>query len=213
MSGPSPRRRRPSSSSRKPFHAGSQFGTGQRRPMDRNDRARWRYIVHRHVRAGDIGPRGAWALELLPTTCPRMAGVTPSHARLAADAGISESTVERPGGCQGAGAARLGSADRPERLAHGADQQRLRADTTGGITGSGGSGGGSAATGKRKSFSKPINLRIWFHRHCDGRSVAGDGPGGSAGPDRSENDGGAEGMAGTDRDKSDVILSFCVRSP
>jgi hypothetical protein len=63
--------------------------------MDRNDRSRWRYIVHRHVRAGRIGPKGAWALELLPDYLAKDGRLDPSHARLAADSGASESSVER----------------------------------------------------------------------------------------------------------------------
>jgi hypothetical protein len=88
-------KRRPSSDSTRPWHRGSVFGPGRRMPIDRNGRARWRYIVHRHVRAGRIGPKGAWALEVLPDYLARDGRCDPSHARLAAEAGISESTVER----------------------------------------------------------------------------------------------------------------------
>jgi hypothetical protein len=63
--------------------------------MDRNRKARWRYIVHHHVRAGRIGPKGAWALEILPDYLARDGRCDPSHARLAADAGVGERTVER----------------------------------------------------------------------------------------------------------------------
>ena len=88
-------KRRPSSASTRPWHRGSQFGPGRRRPMDRNDKSRWRYLVHRHVRAGRIGPKGAWALEILPDYLARDGRCDPSHACLAADAGIGESTVEQ----------------------------------------------------------------------------------------------------------------------
>jgi hypothetical protein len=63
--------------------------------MDRNLKSRWRYIVHVHVRAGRIGPKGAWALEVLPDYLASDGRCDPSHARLAADAGIGERTVER----------------------------------------------------------------------------------------------------------------------
>jgi hypothetical protein len=63
--------------------------------MDRNDRSRWRYLVHAHTRAGRIGPRGGWVLEVLPDYLARDGRLDPSHARLAADAGVGESTVER----------------------------------------------------------------------------------------------------------------------
>lgn len=88
-------KRRPSSDSSRPFHRGSIFGPGRRKPIDRNDKARWRYSVHRHVRAGRIGPKGGWVLELLPDFLARDGRCDPSHARLAADAGVGESTVER----------------------------------------------------------------------------------------------------------------------
>ena len=63
--------------------------------MDRNDKARWRYAVHRHVRAGRIGPKGGWVLEVLPDYLAKDGRCDPSHARLAVDAGVGESTVER----------------------------------------------------------------------------------------------------------------------
>jgi hypothetical protein len=88
-------KRRPSSDSRRPWHRGSAFGPGRRQPLDRNDRSRWRYLVHAHTRAGRIGPKGAWALEVLPDYLARDGRLDPSHARLAADVGVGESTVER----------------------------------------------------------------------------------------------------------------------
>jgi len=88
-------KRRPTSDSNRPYHRGSSFGPGRRRPMNRDERGIWRRLVHRHVRAGEIGPKGAWALELLPDYLSRDGRCDPSHARLAADAGVGESTVER----------------------------------------------------------------------------------------------------------------------
>jgi len=86
-------KRRPSSDRNRPWHRGSVFGPGRRQPLDRNGKARWRYLAHCHIRASRIGPKGAWALELLPDYLARDGRCDPSHARLAADAGISVSAV------------------------------------------------------------------------------------------------------------------------
>ena len=87
--------RRPSSDRIRPWHRGSVFGDGRRRPMNRDEKGIWRRLVHRHVRAGGIGPKGAWALELLPDYLAKDGRLDPSHACLAADAGVGERTVER----------------------------------------------------------------------------------------------------------------------
>jgi hypothetical protein len=79
----------------RPWHRGSVFGDGLRRPLDRNQRARFRFLVDAHHRTGritrahrDVG------LALL-----KRHGVDgrcdPAHATLAADADCSERTVRR----------------------------------------------------------------------------------------------------------------------
>jgi len=79
----------------RPWHKGSIFGDGARRTLDRNARARWRYLVHAHARAGRISPKGEWALAELEQHLSRDGRCDPSHERLAASARISQSTVER----------------------------------------------------------------------------------------------------------------------
>jgi hypothetical protein len=88
-------KRRPSSSSGKPWHRGSIFGPGRRRLLDRNARARWRYVINRHARAGRITAKGAWVLQALEQHLSREGRCDPSHARLAAEAEVGERTVER----------------------------------------------------------------------------------------------------------------------
>jgi hypothetical protein len=87
--------RRPSSQSRRPWHRGSIFGPGRRGKLDGNQRARWRYLVSCHARARRISAYGEWALDTLLKHLTRDGRCTPSHARLAADADVSVSTVEQ----------------------------------------------------------------------------------------------------------------------
>jgi hypothetical protein len=79
----------------KPWHQGSEFGPGPRRPLDRERRARWRYLVHANARAGRIAPKGEWVLEELLAHLSKEGRCDPSYARLGADAATSSKTAER----------------------------------------------------------------------------------------------------------------------
>src|SRR5690242_6388981 len=88
-------KRVPASSHPKPWHRGSLFGPGPRRPLDRNDRARYRYLLNAHRRAGRLTPSG----QLVGTALLRRVGedgqCDPAQATLATDAGCGERTVRR----------------------------------------------------------------------------------------------------------------------
>lgn len=79
----------------KPWHRGSVFGPGPRQPLDRERRARWRFLVHAHARAGRIAPKGEWVLEELLSHLSREGRCDPSYARLGAGAQTSSKTAER----------------------------------------------------------------------------------------------------------------------
>ena len=79
----------------KPWHRGSEFGDGPRRPLDRERRARWRYLARAHARAGRITPKGEWVLDELLSHLSREGRCDPSYARLGADAQTSSKTAER----------------------------------------------------------------------------------------------------------------------
>lgn len=79
----------------RPWHKGSLFGPGPRRPLDRNERARYRFLLNAHRRAGRLTPCG----QLVGTALLRRLGedgeCDPAHATLAEDAGCCERTVRR----------------------------------------------------------------------------------------------------------------------
>src|SRR4051812_4823369 len=77
----------------RPWHRGSLFGPGPRRPLDRERRARWTYLVHAHTRAGRVTPKGEWVAAELLAHLSRDGRCDPSYTRLAADADTAESTV------------------------------------------------------------------------------------------------------------------------
>ncbi|MFL5286241.1 MAG: hypothetical protein ACJ8AW_36010 [Rhodopila sp.] len=80
----------------RPWRRDSIFGDGPRQPLNRDDRARFKYLLNAHHRAGRITRAcrdiGLALLKRLGTT----GRCDPSHATLAADAGCKTSkTAER----------------------------------------------------------------------------------------------------------------------
>src|SRR3954471_21246668 len=84
----------PNSHSRR-WRRGSVFGDGRRVPLDRERRARFRFLLSAHRRARRLTPTA----ELVGAALLKRLGVDgqcdPSHATLAADAGCSARTVGR----------------------------------------------------------------------------------------------------------------------
>lgn len=79
----------------RPWHRGSLFGAGARRPLDRNQRARFRYLLNAHTRAHRLTDKhekvGLALLKRLGTD----GQCDPAQATLAEDAGCDERTVRR----------------------------------------------------------------------------------------------------------------------
>jgi len=77
------------------WHRSSVFGPGPRRPLDREQRARFRYLLTAHRRARRISP----LTEIVGNALVRRLGVTgqcdPAHDTIAADAGCCARTVRR----------------------------------------------------------------------------------------------------------------------
>ena len=112
----------------RPWHGGSVFGPGPRRRLDRNQRARFRFLLNAHKRAGRLTDKtedvGAALLKRLSDA----GRCDPSQATLANDAGCEERTVRRAiCAMRDVGPAALGAAPGAQWLAMRADQQRLRA--------------------------------------------------------------------------------------
>ena len=79
----------------RPWHRGSVFGDGRRVPLDRERRARFRFLLSAHRRARRLTPTA----ELVGTALLKRLGADgqcdPAHATLAADVGCSARTVGR----------------------------------------------------------------------------------------------------------------------
>lgn len=75
------------------WHHESIFGPGPQQPLDRNQRARWQFLIDAHHRAGRL----TRAARDIARALLRRLGVNgqcdPSHATLAADAACTERTV------------------------------------------------------------------------------------------------------------------------
>lgn len=69
----------------RPWHRGSTFGDGPRRPLDREQRARFRYLLNAHCRAGHITDKGAKVGEALLKRLSVDGRCDPSHQTLADD--------------------------------------------------------------------------------------------------------------------------------
>jgi len=76
-----------------PWRSGSLFGTGRRRHLDRDQRARFRYLLRAHARAGRLPPKGEWVGAALLKRLGDTGQCDPSHETLATDAGCSSRTV------------------------------------------------------------------------------------------------------------------------
>ena len=80
----------------RPWRSGSLFGTGRRRHLDRDQRARFKYLLRAHARAGRLSPKSEWVGNALLKRLGADGGqCDPSHDTLATDAGCSSRTVRR----------------------------------------------------------------------------------------------------------------------
>jgi hypothetical protein len=77
----------------RPWHRGSLFGDGPRVPLDRERRARFRFLLNAHIRAGRLPDKQGRVGEALLKRLSEDGRCDPSQATLAADANVSESTV------------------------------------------------------------------------------------------------------------------------
>jgi len=79
----------------RPWHRGSIFGDGPRAPLDRERRARFRFLLSAHHRAGRITRAARDVGEALVTRLGTDGRCDPAHATLAEDAGCCDRTVRR----------------------------------------------------------------------------------------------------------------------
>lgn len=79
----------------RPWHRGSLFGSGPRRPLDREQRARFRYLLNAHHRAGRLTRAARDVGEALVRRVGTDGQCDPSHATLAEDAACEVRTVQR----------------------------------------------------------------------------------------------------------------------
>ena len=79
----------------RPWHRGSLFVDGPRLPRDREQRARFRFLVRCHLQARRITHAAAGVAEALLRRLGTDGQCDPCHATLAADAACSERTVRR----------------------------------------------------------------------------------------------------------------------
>lgn len=77
------------------WHQGSVFGPGRRRRLDRNGRARFRYLLRAHTRARRLAPKHEWVGEALVKRLGADGQCDPSYDTLAEDAGCSARTARR----------------------------------------------------------------------------------------------------------------------
>lgn len=78
-----------------PYHAGSLFGAGPRRPLDREQRARFRYLLNMHRRARHLTPLAEIVGNALVKRLSTDGQCDPAHDTIAADAGCCARTVRR----------------------------------------------------------------------------------------------------------------------
>lgn len=78
-----------------PYHAGSLFGDGPRRALDREQRARFRFLLTAHRRARRLTPLTETVGNALVRRLSTDGQCDPSHATVAADVGCCERTVRR----------------------------------------------------------------------------------------------------------------------
>jgi Helix-turn-helix domain len=71
------------------------FGPGPRRPLDREQRARFRFLIRAHARGRRLSAKAQWVAEALLKRLGADGHCDPSHDTLAADAGCAVRTVRR----------------------------------------------------------------------------------------------------------------------
>lgn len=79
----------------RPWHRASVFGDGRRVPLDRERRARFRFLLHAHARAGRMPAKHEWVGLALLKRLGTDGQCDPAHDTLAADAGCSARSVRR----------------------------------------------------------------------------------------------------------------------
>lgn len=79
----------------RPWHRLSVFGDGPRRPLDREQRARFRYLLNAHRRARRLTPCGELVGNALVRRLSGDGHLDPSHDRTAEDVGCCARTVRR----------------------------------------------------------------------------------------------------------------------
>jgi hypothetical protein len=79
----------------RPWHRGSVFGDGPRVPLDRERRARFRFLLQLHHRAGRLTRAARDVGEALARRLGSDGRCDPAHATLAGDAGCSARTARR----------------------------------------------------------------------------------------------------------------------
>jgi helix-turn-helix protein len=79
----------------RPWHRGSLFGVGPRRPLDRNERARFRYLLDAHRRNRRLTPTGQLIGNALLKRVGEDGQCDPSQETLAEDVGCCARTVRR----------------------------------------------------------------------------------------------------------------------
>lgn len=77
------------------WHHESVFGDGRRRPLTRDDRARFKFLANMHHRAGRLTACGLDVAEALLRRLGVDGRLDPTHATLAEDAGCDDRTVRR----------------------------------------------------------------------------------------------------------------------
>ena len=79
----------------RPWRRGSLFTVAQRRPLDRDQRARFRFLLRSHARAGRLPAKHEWIGEALLKRLGVDGQCDPAHDTLASDAGCCARTVRR----------------------------------------------------------------------------------------------------------------------
>lgn len=78
-----------------PYHAGSQFGPGPRRPLDREQRARFRFLLTAYRRARRLTPHAELVGNALVKRLSVDGQCDPGHDTIASDVGCCARTVRR----------------------------------------------------------------------------------------------------------------------
>jgi hypothetical protein len=86
---------RPNPRHPRPWHRASIYGDSRRVPLDRERRARFRFLLRAHARAGRITPKAEWVGLALLKRLGADGQCDPTHDTLAADAACSARTARR----------------------------------------------------------------------------------------------------------------------